>query len=41
MWLLNGRKGDKRSGLEYAIANHYEKMYLNWNKDLLFDDSPF
>lgn len=30
-------KGDKRSGLEYAIANHMKKCYLNWNKDTVDD----
>jgi len=30
-------KGDMRSGLEYAIANHMKKCYLNWNKDTVDD----
>ncbi|MDG1572775.1 DUF4290 domain-containing protein [Robiginitalea sp. M366] len=30
-------KGDKRDGLEYAIANHMKKCYLNWNKDTVDD----
>lgn len=30
-------KGDKRSGLEYAIANHMKKCYLVWNKDTVED----
>ncbi len=30
-------KGDMRSGLEYAIANHMKKCYLNWNKDSVED----
>ena len=34
-------KGDKRSGLEYAIANHMKKCYLNWNKDTVDDQVIF
>ncbi len=34
-------KGDKRSGLEYAIANHMKKCYLNWNKDVVDDEAIF
>ncbi|MFS4415100.1 DUF4290 domain-containing protein [Maribacter sp. 2307ULW6-5] len=34
-------KGDKRSGLEYAIANHMKKCYLNWNKDVVDDAAIF
>ena len=34
-------KGDKRSGLEYAIANHMKKCYLNWNKDVVDDNAIF
>jgi hypothetical protein len=34
-------KGDKRSGLEYAIANHMKKCYLNWNKDTVDDKAIF
>lgn len=30
-------KGDKRSGLEYTIANHMKKCFLNWNKDTVED----
>ncbi|WP_343486555.1 DUF4290 domain-containing protein [Allomuricauda sp. d1] len=30
-------KGDMRDGLEYAIANHMKKCYLNWNKDSVED----
>lgn len=30
-------KGDLRDGLEYAIANHMKKCYLNWNKDTVED----
>lgn len=33
--------GDKRSGLEYAIANHMKKCYLNWNKDTVDDKVIF
>ena len=34
-------KGDKRDGLEYAIANHMKKCYLNWNKDTVDDKAIF
>ena len=34
-------KGDKRAGLEYAIANHMKKCYLNWNKDTVDDKVIF
>ncbi|WP_088340999.1 DUF4290 domain-containing protein [Robiginitalea sediminis] len=34
-------EGDKRSGLEYAIANHMKKCYLNWNKDTVDDKVIF
>ncbi|GGW26604.1 DUF4290 domain-containing protein [Arenibacter certesii] len=34
-------KGDKREGLEYAIANHMKKCYLNWNKDTVEDKNIF
>ena len=34
-------KGDMRSGLQYAIANHMKKCYLNWNKDVVEDDVIF
>ncbi|WP_439649318.1 DUF4290 domain-containing protein [Lentiprolixibacter aurantiacus] len=37
----NWEKGDKRSGLEYAIANHMKKCYLNWNKDSVDDKVIF
>lgn len=30
-------KGDMRDGLEYAIANHMKKCFLNWNKDTVDD----
>jgi hypothetical protein len=30
-----------RSGLEYAIANHMKKCYLNWNKDSVEDSVIF
>ncbi len=33
--------GDLRSGLEYAIANHMKKCYLNWNKDTVEDSVIF
>jgi hypothetical protein len=34
-------KGDKRDGLELAIANHMKKCYLNWNKDTVDDPVIF
>ena len=34
-------KGDKREGLEFAIANHMKKCYLNWNKDMVDDKAIF
>ncbi|MDT7830077.1 DUF4290 domain-containing protein [Pricia sp. S334] len=34
-------KGPKREGLEYAIANHMKKCYLNWNKDTVDDKVIF
>ncbi|WP_276391828.1 DUF4290 domain-containing protein [Eudoraea chungangensis] len=34
-------EGDKRAGLEYAIANHMKKCYLNWNKDTVEDKAIF
>lgn len=34
-------KGDMRDGLEYAIANHMKKCYLNWNKDTVDDSVIF
>ncbi len=34
-------KGDLRDGLEYAIANHMKKCYLNWNKDVVDDTAIF
>ena len=34
-------KGDMRSGLEFAIANHMKKSYLNWNKDTVEDSVIF
>jgi hypothetical protein len=38
---VDWEKGDKRSGLEYAIANHMKKCYLNWNKDVVDDSAIF
>ncbi len=38
---IKWEKGDKRSGLEYAIANHMKKCYLNWNKDSVDDKVIF
>ena len=34
-------KGDMRAGLEFAIANHMKKCYLNWNKDTVDDKVIF
>ncbi len=34
-------KGDLRDALEYAIANHMKKCYLNWNKDTVEDSAIF
>lgn len=34
-------RGDKRSGLAFAIANHMKKCYLNWNKDTVEDHVIF
>lgn len=38
---IKWEKGPKRSGLEYAIANHMKKCYLNWNKDTVDDKAIF
>lgn len=38
---IKWEKGDLRSGLEYAIANHMKKCYLNWNKDTVDDKVIF
>ena len=38
---INWEKGDMRDGLEYAIANHMKKCYLNWNKDSVEDSAIF
>ncbi|MBU2997326.1 DUF4290 domain-containing protein [Cellulophaga baltica] len=38
---ISWEKGDKRDGLEYAIANHMKKCYLNWNKDTVDDNAIF
>ena len=34
---IKWEEGDMRTGLEYAIANHMKKCYLNWNKDSVED----
>jgi len=34
---LSWEKGEAREGLEYVIANHMKKCYLNWNKDTVDD----
>jgi hypothetical protein len=38
---IKWEKGDMRDGLEYAIANHMKKCYLNWNKDTVEDSVIF
>ena len=38
---ISWEKGDMRDGLEYAIANHMKKCYLNWNKDTVEDKAIF
>ncbi len=38
---ISWEKGDMRDGLEYAIANHMKKCYLNWNKDTVDDQVIF
>lgn len=38
---IGWEEGDLRSGLEYAIANHMKKCYLNWNKDTVDDKVIF
>ncbi len=38
---IKWEKGDMRDGLEYAIANHMKKCYLNWNMDTVDDKVVF
>lgn len=38
---IKWEKGELRTGLEYAIANHMKKCYLNWNKDSVEDSVIF
>lgn len=38
---IKWEKGDMRDGLEYVIANHMKKCYLNWNKDTVDDTAIF
>ena len=38
---IKWEKGDMRDGLEYAIANHMKKSFLNWNKDSVDDSVIF
>jgi len=38
---IGWEKGEMRDGLEYAIANHMKKCYLNWNKDSVEDSVIF
>lgn len=34
-------EGEKRDGLNFAIANHMKKCYLKWNKDTVEDNVIF
>ncbi len=34
-------KGEMRDALEFTIANHMKKCFLNWNKDTVEDDVIF
>jgi hypothetical protein len=34
-------EGDMKEALEFAIANHMKKCYLNWNKDTVEDEVIF
>ena len=34
-------KGEMRDALEFTIANHMKKCFLNWNKDTVDDDVIF
>lgn len=34
-------KGDKREALEFTIANHMKKCFLNWNRDTVDDEVIF
>jgi len=34
-------EGEMRDGLEFTIANHMKKCFLNWNKDTVEDDVIF
>ncbi len=34
-------KGQKREALEFTIANHMKKCFLNWNKDTVDDEVIF
>ena len=34
-------KGEMREALEFTIANHMKKCFLNWNKDTVEDDVIF
>ncbi len=38
---VSWEKGAMREGLEYVIANHMKKSYLNWNKDMVDDKAIF
>ncbi len=38
---ITWEKGDMREALEFTIANHMKKCYLNWNKDTVEDQAIF
>ncbi|MGB5942806.1 MAG: DUF4290 domain-containing protein [Leeuwenhoekiella sp.] len=38
---VNWEKGEKREALEFAIANHMKKCFLNWNRDTVDDEVIF
>ena len=38
---LTWEEGEMREALEYTIANHMKKCYLNWNKDTVEDNVIF
>ena len=38
---VSWEEGDLREALEFTIANHMKKCFLNWNKDTVEDDVIF
>ncbi len=38
---VNWEAGEMREALEFTIANHMKKCFLNWNKDTVEDDVIF